>query len=172
MKKPICINLLGGSCSGKSTVSSYIFYKLKTLNYKVEYITEFAKSLTYQKSFEVLSNQIYVFAHQHQRMYEVKKYVDILVCDSPLLISLNHIDSELELYLKPLILHEYNKYRNINILLERTVKYETYGRNESEEHAIDLDIKMKKILEDNNLEYISLNPLNIEMEITKIIYLI
>ena len=43
MTKTLIINLIGGPCSGKSTIASGLFYNLKKLGYNCELALEFAK---------------------------------------------------------------------------------------------------------------------------------
>lgn len=52
----ININIFGGPGVGKSTISSGLFYQMKTRGYKVEFISEYAKDLTYGKDFVKLKD--------------------------------------------------------------------------------------------------------------------
>jgi len=153
MKKPIVVNFFGGPSVGKSTTAARVFSELKMKKYKCELVTEYAKDLVYQKSFDVLENQIYVFAHQHQRMNRLKKEVDVIITDSPLLLSQIYGDKETVKYLSPLILHEINKFDNINILLTRTKEYQKYGRTQTLEEAVEIDTRIREELKKYNLKY-------------------
>ena len=55
------INLFAGPGIGKSTTAAGVFWKMKTLGFKVELVTEFAKSLVYASDLK-LNDQLYVFA--------------------------------------------------------------------------------------------------------------
>ena len=43
MKKTIVINLIGGPCSGKSTVAAELFARLKKMGIKTELVSEYIK---------------------------------------------------------------------------------------------------------------------------------
>ena len=129
MKKTISINLYAGPGTGKSVTAAFLFYKLKKLHYNVEIVLEYAKDITYERSYNVLENQIHIFGNQQHRMYRYKKYVDIIVCESPLLLGLQYANDSLKEYLEPLVMYEYNQYNNIDIFLERKTEYNVIGRN-------------------------------------------
>lgn len=146
------INLYGGPGTGKSTTAAGVFCKLKHLGMKVELVSEYAKDLTYQKSFNKLNDQGYIFAKQHHRIWQCKDSVDYIVTDSPILMSLVYItDSlydtdEFRNYVKSV----YRQYNNIDIFLCRNVEhhpYQTYGRSQTLEEAIEIDSKIDKILQ-------------------------
>lgn len=155
--KPLVINLFGGPGCGKSTTASRIFSHLKMNGYKCELVTEFAKDLTWRKNFKELSNQIYVFGEQHNRLHQLKNEVEVIVTDAPLLLSLIYSPKDLLPYLEPLVLHEINKFDNLNILLSRTKKYMQYGRSQSEDEAKQIDNITKNILEKFNINYNNFN---------------
>ena len=66
------INLFAGPGSGKSTTAAGLFYHLKTMNKKVEYVSEYAKDLIYENRFERLNDYLYMLAKQHHRLYRLK----------------------------------------------------------------------------------------------------
>ena len=82
------INLYCGPGGGKSTGAAKLFAHLKQQDKNVELVTEFAKQLTWQNRQVDLSNQIYVFAKQHSKLFHLEDEVDVVVTDSPLLLSL------------------------------------------------------------------------------------
>ena len=58
-RQPILINVCGAPGAGKSTLSAYVFAKLKMMGINCELVTEFAKDKVWEKNNEALSNQIY-----------------------------------------------------------------------------------------------------------------
>ena len=58
------IGFCGGPGIAKSTTAAYIFIRLKQESRNVEYIPEFAKTLTWAKDFETLKFQEYVTCTQ------------------------------------------------------------------------------------------------------------
>ena len=147
------INLFSGPGSGKSTTAAGLFYKMKSLGYKVELITEFAKDLVYQESFFRLEDQLMVFARQNHKLWVLKDKVDYAIVDSPLLLS-NHYFKYTGDYneglFKSLVLDTFNNYNNINIFLQRNIEnhpYQQYGRIQTLDEAIAVDCSIKQILD-------------------------
>ncbi len=129
----LIINFYGGPGSGKSTMAARVFAELKERKHNAELVTEFAKDLTWQESFGVLDNQLYVFAKQYHRLWRLKDKVDIVVTDSPLVFSL--VYGKTSDTFKQLVKEEFNKFDNINIFLQRVKEYQPKGRSQTEEEA-------------------------------------
>lgn len=153
MKYPIVINLLAGPGAGKSTTSAKIFAELKENNINCELVTEYAKDKTWEKSFKTLKNQIYVFGKQHHRLYNLIGEVDVIITDSPLLLSIIYSERGIGSNFHNLVIEEFNKFDNYNILLNRTKKYSEKGRSQTLEQAINIDKKIKKLLCHCDIEY-------------------
>lgn len=155
MKLKYIINLYGGPGVGKSTVSAELFSLMKKENYSVEFVTEYAKELTYEGRYNVLDqDQLYVFAKQHRKILRLRDKVDYVISDSPLLLS--SVYSEMNPYnihdhptFEKLVFNINNKYKNIDILLIRNPKYvyKQEGRYQDEEGALFVDKKIKKVIE-------------------------
>lgn len=141
----LVINMYGGPGTGKSTSAAMVFAMLKQRGINTEYVTEFAKDLTWHKRHSTLNDQVYVLAKQHHKLFMLKDQVDVVVTDSPLLLTLyygqDHHDS-----LKQLAIDLYKGYNNIDILLRRSKEYNPSGRNQTEAEAREIDIQIKDIL--------------------------
>lgn len=87
----LVVNLFGVPGAGKSTGAAYVFSMLKMRGINVEYIPEYAKDKVWEDNTEVFKNQAYVFGKQSFRMSRCKDKVDVIVTDSPLLLSLSLI---------------------------------------------------------------------------------
>ena len=152
------INLYGGPGIGKSTIAAGLFYALKTRNYKVEYVQEYAKDLTYGRDEVKLSDQVHILGEQYHRMFRLKDQVDYIINDSPILLANLYADPEntpIEEF-KELNLALYKKYEHVNILLERNLEnhtYQRYGRKESMEEAIQKDNEIKEFLINNDIKF-------------------
>ena len=146
------INLLAGPGIGKSTTAAGIFWKMKTLGYKVELVTEFAKGLVYAGDMK-LNDQLYVFAKQNWRLAVLENQVDYVITDAPLIISNIYYDKENtiynEEYFKALIQDTFDYYDNINFFMTRdteTHPYQKYGRTQTLEEAKEIDDKIMEYL--------------------------
>lgn len=87
MGNAIILNLFSGPGAGKSTMAADIFAKLKRAGVNSELASEYAKDKVWEKSLSILENQIYVFGKQHHRLFRLKSQVDVIVTDSPILLS-------------------------------------------------------------------------------------
>jgi len=151
------INIFAGPGSGKSTTAAGLFYQLKTMNKKVEYVSEYAKDLIYENRFERLNDQLYMLAEQHHRLYRLKGKVDYVICDGSFLFSYIHY-SKNTIYpkklFKQLVLDIFNQYDNTNYFLDRKdIVYQTYGRKEDFTSAMHLDKKLLKLFKSKQIKY-------------------
>ena len=160
MTKPKNICIYGGPGVGKSTISSGLFYQMKTKGYKVEFITEYAKDLTYGKDFVKLKDQLLVFANQFHKYYKLQNLgLDFLIHESPILLSLVYYSNDNiipEEEFKKLVLSIYNNTENINIFLDRNLEneYQEFGRNQDLMTAKQIDEMILSVLNENNIPYI------------------
>lgn len=147
----IVINLYGGPGLGKSTAATGVFSLLKLHSVSCEYVSEFAKDLVWEERHETLKNQYYVWAKQYHRIWRLRNKVDVVITDSPLLLSLVYgsvIDSFAQT-----IIETYNDFNNLNYVLQRSKKYNTRGRNETEEEARVIDKRVTEMLKCNSIPY-------------------
>lgn len=158
-EQEININIFAGPATGKSTISSGLFYEMKKQGYKVEFISEYAKDLTYGKDFVKLKDQLLVFANQFHRYVRLTNHgIDYLIHESPSLMSLCYFtetDLLKEREFKNLVLSIFRNTKTINIFLERNKEngYQSFGRNQTEDQAVQLDYKILKLLIDNNIDF-------------------
>lgn len=129
------INLYGGPGTGKSTTAAGVFYLMKTLGYRIELVTEYAKELCWENRLQSLNDQLYIFAKQQHRLERLRKHdLEYVVTDSPLLLSIAYDDGKSKIF-KELVYEKYNQYNNIDILLNRVKPYQKYGREQEEDSA-------------------------------------
>lgn len=146
------INIYGGPGCGKSTVAAGLFYELKYLGFECELTGEYAKDRTWDDNPEVLNNQPFIFGQQLHRIWRLNNKVQFIICDSPILLSIIYSKEKSELF-EEFVVEQYNKYNNINFILDRTVRYDPIGRNENEEEALLLDNDLLFILKKYNIDY-------------------
>lgn len=153
------INLFGGPGTGKSTTAAGLFHKMKKKDYKVEYIQEYAKELTFGKDYTRLADQLHIVGEQHHRMYRLRDQVDYLIHDSPFVMGIVYLQDDPHLpkkLYKKLVTEMFNSYNNLNIFLKRNTKdigYQEYGRSQSLDEAIEKDKQIKRLLNKYNIPY-------------------
>lgn len=153
MDKPIVINLFAGPGAGKSTTAAGVFSLLKMHNINAELLTEFAKDLTWEKRDTALRNQYYVWAKQYHKMFRVKDQVDIMITDSPLLLSMLYGNSHVSSHFYPLVATTFKEFNNVCYFIERVKPYNPKGRNQTEEEAKRIDANTKRLLYVSEIEY-------------------
>ncbi|CCF85887.1 AAA family ATPase [Nitrolancea hollandica] len=146
------VNLYAGPGAGKSTTAAGVFSLLKLHGVNAELVTEFAKDLTWEGSQAVLANQDYVLGQQYHRLWRLNGKVDIIVTDSPLLLSLVYGDTSnwrFVHYVESL----YSNFNNVNYFIERVKPYQEAGRNQTEDEARDLDRSIRDMLDSRVVTY-------------------
>lgn len=148
----ICVNYASGPGAGKSTLCAETFSKLKWAGVNCEMATEYAKDKTWEGSFGVLENQLYVFGKQQHRIFRLRDKVDVIVTDSPLFLSL-YYDKTRNPHLRGLVMGEFAKCDNMTYLLERRKDYNPAGRSQTEHEAKAIDSDVYAILEREGIPY-------------------
>lgn len=155
MKKTIVINLIGGPGSGKSTIASGIFYNLKKNGIDCEMALEFAKDKVWEESYRTLDDQIYVFGKQYHRLWKLLGKVDVIITDSPLILSAIY-NKEQSDYFENFIIEQFKKFNNKIYFIERnSSQYQENGRMQKLEEAIEIDEKILDILKRNDISFIN-----------------
>ena len=148
----IVVNLFAGPGSGKSTTCAGVFAKLKLAGVNCEMALEYAKDKVWEESNKVLDDQIYVFGKQLHRIFRLKDKVDVVITDSPILLSIIY-DKTGNKYFSDLVLNQFNNFDNRNYFIERTTVYNPKGRLQTEDEAKEIDKVLLDHLKDCNIEY-------------------
>ena len=148
----IVVNLFAGPGSGKSTTCAGVFAKLKLAGVNCEMALEYAKDKVWEESNKVLDDQIYVFGKQLHRIFRLKDKVDVVITDSPILLSIIY-DKTGNKYFSDLVLNQFNNFDNRNYFIERTTVYKPKGRLQTEDEAKEIDKVLLDLLKDCNIEY-------------------
>ena len=150
----ILVNLYGAPGSGKSTGAAYIFAKLKMAGINAELVTEFAKDKVWEESKEVFNNQAYIFGKQYFRISRCENKVDVIVTDSPLLLSVIYNNSEIlgEDFNK-VVLNVMNTYNTKNYFINRVKEYNPKGRFQSEEESDELSEDIRDFLLKQGIDF-------------------
>lgn len=154
------INLISGPGNGKSTLCYLICFVLKILQFKVELVQEFAKTLVWAEDFETLNNQHFVSQRQYRRMRDIDGKVDFVVTDGCILHGLyynryNEYNLSNVSKTEQAIINWYQQFQNINIFLKRgNFPYEQAGRIQSHDEALEIDHMLLKIMDEYQLPYL------------------
>lgn len=169
-KETLIVNLIGGPCSGKSTVAAELFARLKKMGIKCELVPEYIKEEIYDEHNLVINDQIYLFSHElHQLLNKINK-VDVIIHDGSLLLNINY-DKEDNKIFHELIITEYNKFNNLDFFLCRNnIKFEKYGRIHDENESKIIDEKIKNLYHKYNLNFIELDSKDSVDKIIKYIF--
>lgn len=155
------INLYAGPGAGKSTTAAGVFFKMKTMNMKVELVTEYAKDLVYEERYSVFRDQEYLFAQQHRRLKRLLGKVDWVVTDSPLMLVVVYAkdaweDEDISSHFSRFVKAVDSRYNNFNFFIERVKPYQPYGRLQDEYGAIKKDMEIKDMLSKEGIPYSSI----------------
>lgn len=155
MKNKLCVNFFGGPGCGKTTAAAEIFLQLKKHNIDVEIVSEFAKDLILEGKETALKHQWFVLANQSYRIQCAYEKMQIVLVDSPILLGPIY-DPDSSPALLALCLEHYDKYNNLNIIMDRNLEYKhtSAGRIHSLTESISLDNRINRFLDDYNIPYL------------------
>ena len=153
-KECLVVNIIGGPGTGKSILASEVFSKLKRDGVTCDVAWEYIKRKLREKALKVVQSQLYLFGKQQFQLFTMKDEVEVVITDAPLLLF-SYYDKTRCPYLRDMVINEYNKYNNLLYFIERdlSVEYETEGRYQDLEGAKEVDIELRKFLDDNNIHY-------------------
>jgi len=148
------VNMFAGPGAGKSTTASALFTLLKLhQGIDCELVPEYAKDLVWEERQHTFQNQHYIFSKQQHRIWRVANKVDVVITDSPMLLSNIYRRDTTSNSFKAMVLEEFNKYNNLNFFIERTKEYVESGRNETKEQALEVDSVIKSYLSENKIYF-------------------
>ena len=154
----LVVNLFAPPGAGKSTGAAYIFSKLKMAGINAELVTEFAKDKVWEDNDAVFKNQAYIFGKQSYKMSRCRDEVDVIVTDSPLLLSiLYNQDGVLGEDFNRVVKNVFHSYDNINFFIKRVKPYNPVGRHQSEDESDALNQPIADLLYNNSAAYDEIN---------------
>ena len=153
-KRTLVINIIGGPCSGKSTVAAELFARLKKMGVHTELAPEYIKDRIYEENLTMPLNQIAVFAMEHYGINTKIRKVDCIVHDGSFInneIYNNEDNPEFNTF----ILAEYKKFNNLDFFIKRgNIEFEDYGRIHNQKQSKELDKIIKETYNKYGLKYI------------------
>ena len=154
-KQTLIINLIGGPCSGKSTIASELFACLKKMGIRCELVTEYIKERIYEENQTIPKNQIAIFGMEHYSIWNKICKVDVIVHDGSWINNILYKSEDSEEF-DDLIVSEYKKYDNLDFFIDRgTLQFEDYGRIHNLEQSLKLDNKIRITYQKYKLEFIT-----------------
>ena len=154
-KKPLMVNFYAGPSSGKTTAALELTAALKKAGYNVEYVSEYAKELVLENRTDELNDQQKVTDEQYRRFDRIRNSADIIVTDSPILLGLVYGDGKIDDKYAKQIRGYYDSFNNFNMLITRPkdAAFQTEGRVHDEKQSIELDGKIKSMLDTQGVFY-------------------
>ena len=154
MTDTLVINLIGGPCSGKSTVAAELFARLKKMGVHCELVSEYIKDRIYEENKTMPNNQIAIFGMEHYNISIKVGKVDVIIHDGSFLNNIvykvgDNKESD------DLIISEYRKFKNLDFFIKRgNIEFEDYGRIHNLKQSKELDKIIKETYERYGLSYI------------------
>ncbi len=150
----LVVNLYGAPGAGKSTGAAYIFSKLKMLGINAELVTEFAKDKVWEESKTPFQNQAYIFGQQYFRISRVDGKVDVVITDSPILLSaFYNSDSTLGKEFDTFVSKVSKSYNSMDLFINRVKPYNSVGRFQTEEESDKLADDLRQFLNQHEVNY-------------------
>ena len=154
MKETLVINLIGGPCSGKSTIAAELFARLKKMGVHCELVSEYIKDRIYEENQTMPKNQITIFGMEHYNISTKIGKVDCLVHDGSYINNIIYKAEENKEF-DDLIVSEYKKFNNLDFFIKRgNIEFETYGRIHNLKQSKELDKIIKETYDRYGLSYI------------------
>ncbi len=147
------INLFGGPSSGKSTAAAGIFNRMKVKGINAELVMEAAKDHVWEGHTNILSDQLYLLAHQNRRLERLRGQVDYIITDSPLPLCLIYKPKGYLKTFDSLTMELYNTYDNVNFFLKRVDSFQDEGRVHNKTQSLSIDRRIKGILDWSEAPY-------------------
>lgn len=154
MIKTLVVSLYSGPGCGKTSSMAGIFSELKWRGVNCEQAPEFAKEKVWEESYKVLEDQIYIFGKQLHKISRLIGKVDVVVTDSPLLLSIIYGKNESK-YFRDLVFDVYKRYDTLDIFLKRHKAYNPAGRMQTEEKAKKIDEDLFNLLTENKVPFLT-----------------
>lgn len=152
------INLFGAPGTGKSSVRSGLFWLMKSHHFSVEEVTEYAKYLVLSgRSWQLKAEQLYLLAKQsHKQNIVGRTKYEYAVTDSPLLLCQFYAPKKSHAAFEDFVDQVNADYDNYNFFLTRDLSndFEGRGRVHNRDQAIELEVKMRAMLDKKGVSYI------------------
>lgn len=161
----LVINLLGEPGVGKSATSSGVFYELSVNGFRSEVVNEVAKGFAWETPKDpstgkalvhpIFGQQISLLGEQNRWLERVNNQREIAVMECPLIMTAIYQPDNYLKSFTPLVLEQFNKYNNVNILIERNHRFDPEGRVHTEDDSLEVRSKLVSFLKEHNIPYVT-----------------
>lgn len=93
-----------------------------------------------------------MFGKQYHRVWRLNHKVQVIISDSPLILSIHYAKFESN-YFENFVIEQFNKFNNITYFIERDTEYNENGRVHSLDAAMKADQELKDILNKHDIKY-------------------
>jgi hypothetical protein len=157
--KSLVVNLIGGPGCSKSSIMGGLYHDLKFNGIEAEMAPEYAKECVWNNNLLHFNNQIKMFGEQHHRIFHLLGQVEVIITDSPLLLTPIYVHihgsaGESETTLSDLALEQYLSMWNYTVFLKRhEASFKENGRNHNLEECKTIDKAILYLMDDAKLPY-------------------
>jgi hypothetical protein len=168
----ISVNLFGAPGAKKSTMAAGLYYYMKTKNYNVELVREYAKDLAWEGTLANASQQD-IFEEQKRRMDIVNGKVALVINDSPLLNSLYYGDNKSPLFIGK-VRSASRAFYNMNYFVSRVAPFREEGRLQNEQESDSMVGEIKSMLKHYDVNYLEVpgNSVGLHAILSEIYYVL
>jgi hypothetical protein len=168
----IAVNLFGAPGAKKSTMAAGLYYYMKTKNYNVELVREYAKDLAWAGTLANASQQE-IFEEQKRRMDIVNGKVALVINDSPLLNSLYYGDNKSPLFIGK-VRSASRAFYNMNYFVSRVAPFREEGRLQNEQESDSMVGEIKSMLKHYDVYYLEVpgNSIGLHAILSEIYYVL
>ena len=156
-KQTLVINLIGGPCSGKSTIAAELFARLKKMGIHCELVPEYIKELIYEENATMTKHQISLFGMEHYAISNKIDKVDVIVHDGSFINNIIYKKEIINEEFDALVISEYKKFNNLDFFIKRgNIEFETYGRIHNLKQSKELDNIIQETYKKYDLKFIEI----------------
>jgi len=155
MTNHLIVNFFGGPGAGKTVAAAALFMSLKKNHVDAHLVGEFATECVMEGNVDSLHDQLYIFGNTYHRVQSVYKQAVVTVIDSPILLSCIYQEG-LPTIFNQLVLEMHERFRNLNVLLERHDGYNhsMVGRVHSLSESVGIDKQIEHMLEQYEVPFV------------------